>query len=442
MTKLGRMKLEAWKLEDLKHPAFNPRAIKEKNAERLGGSLDEFGLVQPIVVNRKTGDVLGGNQRLEQLRARGVETTDVVVVELDDARARALCLALNNPRAQGHFTAEGLGMLRDLESALPDLVNTTGLAELGKDFAKAFKKTASDEAVEVAPPEPPERPITQPGDVWRLGPHRLMCGDSTKPEDVARLMGDERAAAIVTDPPYAIYGSSTGIASDITDDKMVRPFFRDVLEASTRVLRSFGHLYACCDWRSWSSWWEVAKGTGFAPKNMIVWDKGGGLGGMYANAHELLFFASLRPMRRAMTQKIAGERNVAGSNVWRIGRANLNETGGQREHNAQKPIALFAKAIEGSTDAGELVVDLFIGSGTAIAAAEQTGRVCYGMEVAPAYCDVAVARWEKLTGKKATREGQAPTKKKTARRKKAAKKKTAKKKPAAKKSAAKKGAKK
>ena len=434
MKSLGRLKLKPMKLSELKPAPYNPRAIKEKNAERLGASLDAFGLVQPIIVNTRTGHVVGGHQRLEALEARGIETTDVVVVDLDDAQERALCIALNNPRAQGHFTAEGLGLLKDLESSLPDLMQTTGLAELGKDFARTFKKSQTDELVEVAPPEPPAKPKTKPGDLWQLGEHRLLCGDSTKAEDVARLMGDRRAAVVVTDPPYAIYGSSTGIASDITDDKMVRPFFRAVLESATRCLESFGHLYVCCDWRSWSSWWEVAKGTGFAPKNMIVWDKGGGLGGMYANAHELLFFASLRPMRRAMTQKISGERNASGSNVWRIGRANRDETGGEREHNAQKPVALFAKAIEGSnTPAGSLVVDLFVGSGTIYAAAEQTGRVAYGMEQDERYCDVAVARWEKLTGKKATRArppSSKPAKKKST--KKTARKKTARKKGASK----------
>jgi len=229
--------------------------------------------------------------------------------------------------------------------------------------------------------------------------HRLLCGDSTKAEDVERLMDGVRADAIFTDPPYAIFGSSTGIAADITDDKMVRPFFRDILRTCAVTLKQFGHLYVCCDWRSWASWWEVAKGTGFAPKNMIVWDKAGGLGTMYTNCHELMFFASLKPMREQMTQKISGERTVNGSNIWRINRAGQEEGGGtKRKHNAQKPVELMQTAMKASTDQGEIVADFFLGSGSTLIAADHLGRKCYGMEIDPGYCDVIIDRWETLTG--------------------------------------------
>ena len=124
---------------------------------------------------------------------------------------------------------------------------------------------------------------------------------------------------------------------------------------------------------------------------------------MYANCHELVFFASSRPTREKMTQKITGERLVSGPNVWRINRASGAETGGVRKHNAQKPVELMGIAIEKSSDHGQLVTDFFLGSGSTLIAAEQLGRRCYGIEISPAYCDVIVERWENLTGGKAKR---------------------------------------
>ena len=234
--------------------------------------------------------------------------------------------------------------------------------------------------------------------------HRLLCGDSTKAEDVEQLMDGVLADAVFTDPPYAIYGSSSGIAADIADDKMVRPLFRSVVKTAAKVLKAFGHVYICCDWRSYASWWEVAKGSGLSVKNMIVWDKASGLGGMFANCHELIFFASHRPLRSGMTQKIRGERMVMGSNIWRINRvSNTGEV--KKEHNAQKPLQLVMNALNASTDPGELVVDFFAGSGTTLIACENAHRRCYSMEIDPAYCDVIVRRYEQSTGEKAVRNG-------------------------------------
>jgi DNA modification methylase len=254
----------------------------------------------------------------------------------------------------------------------------------------------SDELAEL-----PDDPITQPGDLVELGAHRLICGDSTEPAVIDRLLSNGRVDCVVTDPPYAIYGSSTGLASEVADDKMVRPFFRAALKSAARALIPFGHLYVCCDWRSWSSWWEVCKGTGLAPKNMIVWDKGGsGLGNNYANTHELLFYCAAIPRRTRMTVDNPGQRPVLDTNVWRIARV---PSGEERIHNAQKPVELFTRALENSTVPGERVLDLFAGSGTILVAAEQTERVAFVADSDPAWADAAIARWERLTGKKAKR---------------------------------------
>jgi len=248
------------------------------------------------------------------------------------------------------------------------------------------------------------------GDLYQLGEHRLLVGDCTKLGDVRRLMVGptgplERAVCIVTDPPYAIYGSSSGIESDVADDKMVRPFFRDILTAVVASCEAFAHFYICCDWRSWSSWWEVARGTPCRPKNMIVWDKAGGLGANYANCHELLMFGSLVPMRTTMrTDKgVVGMRTTKGSNIWRINRALRVEGGEKRAHNAQKPAELYERAFENSSEPGDVVLDLFAGSGTCLIAAQKMGRRCRTMEIEPRWAEYSIARWEAYTGQKAVK---------------------------------------
>lgn len=182
---------------------------------------------------------------------------------------------------------------------------------------------------------------------------------------------------------------------------MVRPFFRDVVKACVQVLEPFGHAYICCDWRSWPSWWEVAKGTGLVAKNVVVWNKNSsGLGSNYANTHEFIGFFSLVPLREQMTQKIVGIRPVFDVNVWSFDRVR-STVDEKREHNAQKPADLFARAITNSAPEGGLVVDFFAGSGTTVVAAHQTGRHAAVMEIDPRWCDVTIARWERLTGLKA-----------------------------------------
>jgi DNA modification methylase len=383
----------------LAHP-FNFRRHPNNQREALRGSLTTLGWVKTILVNRTTGHVLDGHARVEEALAAGEPTVPVTYVELSEEEEH-LALAVLDP------ITEMAVRDNDALAALLEGITTDdpGLLELLQDMQAPMAALAEE------PPrdedytlEPPAEPITKLGDVITIGRHRLVCGDMTDPEVVTLLMEGKRAAAVVTDPPYAVYGSSTGIAADITDDKMVRPFFREIMRRTAEVLKPFGHVYICCDWRSWASWWEVAKGTGIVPKNMIVWDKGGaGLGSNYANAHELLLFGSFVPQRQQMTQKISGMRSVNASNIWRIPRVAAAGSKDGREHNAQKPLQLVTMAIEYSTDPGELVVDFFGGSGTTLIGAEQSDREARLLEISPAYCDVIVNRWQRLTGLTAER---------------------------------------
>jgi DNA modification methylase len=391
------------KPEDLLANPLNFRRHPGTQMDALRGSMKELGWLKTILINKTTGHVLDGHARVEEAMRQGLPSIPATIVELSPEEER-LALAVLDPITEMATRDQDI-----LDQLLADVeTQDAGLQALLDELAgKEPEPPASGPKEGDDPdwtPDAAGTPITQPGDLWTLGRHRLLCGDSTKPEDVDRLTEGARVDCVFTDPPYAIYGSSTGIAADITDDKMVRPFFRDVVVQSTRVLKPFGHLYICCDWRSWASWWEVCKGTGITAKNMVVWDKGGGMGSMYANAHELLLFASFRPLRENMSQKITGERTCQGSsNIWRVSRAGKDETGEKRQHNAQKPVGLVTIALKNSTDPGDTMLDFFGGSGTTMVAAEQDDRRALLMEMEPKWCDLIVSRWEALTGQKAER---------------------------------------
>ena len=248
---------------------------------------------------------------------------------------------------------------------------------------------ASPEIVEDEVPEPPADPITKPGDLWILGEHRVLCGDSTKADEVARLMDGAKADACVTDPPFAIMGSSTGAKND---PSLIRPFFRMFWQA----IRSTGafDVYMFCDWRSFPTIHNEADGWDI--KDVIVWDKkSGGLGNPYRRRHEFIVFARPATSDKKMMGRTVGGVSITDDDVWSCERVS------DKDHNAQKPIQIVARCIENSTLSKGLVFEPCGGSGTTLIGAEQTKRKCYGMEISPAYCDVIVKRWETLTGKKA-----------------------------------------
>ncbi|EJW16921.1 site-specific DNA-methyltransferase [Paenibacillus alvei] len=242
------------------------------------------------------------------------------------------------------------------------------------------------------------------GSIFKLGRHRLMCGDSTLAQDVAKLMDGQQADMCFTDPPYAAFGSSNGMINGIVDTKMVEPFMRAVLGGIKSITKDFAHIYVCCDYRSYPAWRKSADVLFLPLKNLIVWVKtrGGGLGSHYTHCHEFVMFFHREPdiNKIAMKDKKSGARRVNGrGNVWFYNKVirKLSE----KLHNAEKPLQMVIDAIENSSDKGDMVVDLFGGSGTTLIASEQTERVCYMMEVEPENCLTIIKRWEQETGEKA-----------------------------------------
>jgi len=378
---------------DVKPWEKNP---KKHNIPAIIASIKRFGRMKPISVQKGTMMVIAGHGRLMAMKQMGFETIPITEHEMPDAEAKAYALVDNETTISGGWDDALLKVdLQEIKLELPDL----DMADFGFSEKQTGISAKEDNFDTEAALKQIEEPITKLGDVITLGEHRLMCGDSTKKEDVDRLMQGKKADMTFTDPPYSIMGSSTGLA-DMEDDNMVAPFFKALTRAISDNTKLNGHVYICCNWKSYPSILHNLHRS-LVPKNLIVWHKPNArLGSWYSSSHELISLLSNDGISKHLTTRTGKARPILGeSNVWTIP-INTNE---EREHFATKPMAVPQKAIEKSSDKSELVLDIFGGSGTTLMVCENSGRVCYMMEISPRYCDVIVKRWEDLTGLKAVR---------------------------------------
>jgi len=392
---MSEINITYYNANDLVMAEYNPRQLTKDQYTQLKDSINRFGLVDPLIVNKnkdRKNILVGGHQRLRIAKEIGLESIPCVEIDLSFDQEKELNIRLNKNVGEWDY------------DALANHFDVGELTEWGfsNDELQFYEDEPTvgliddDEIPEV------EEPITQAGDLWILGEHRLLCGDATKKEDVDILMDGKKADMVFTDPPYALFGNSTGVAG-ITDDKMVRPFFRDIFNMCRTNTKLYGHIYVCCDWHSAFSLEGVARESKLTAKNLCIWDKGdGGVGAMYQQCYEMIWFLANSPIAtktHGVKKKGSGERTINGKpNIWRYKRATKN-----RKHNAQKPVEMISNAINNSSDINEICIDMFLGSGSTLIACEKTNRKCYGMEIDPHYCDVIVKRWEEFSGKKAER---------------------------------------
>lgn len=386
----------------------HPDNVNAGDVEFIAGSIDEHGFFGAVMVQRSSRRIIWGEHRWRAAVARGARTLPMFLADVDDDTARRIMLIDNEATRKGKNRPDDLArLLQELEQAPRGLTGTgfgtDDLAALLADLEASGQPEPVRRQVEFEAWDghKPTKPTAEWGDLWTVGEHRIVCGDSFDPDFVGLLTEGTPVDLVVCDPPYAIYGSATGIASDIADDAMVRPFFREMWRTIHGVLEDFGHAYVCCDWRSYPAMRETSKGTGMDPKNCIVWDKGGaGLGSNYANTHEFVAFHARIPPSGAMTgSRKTGQRPVFASNVMRHNRP----TGDDRQHNAAKPVPLLRDLITNSSEPGQRVLDLFAGSGSTALAAIAEERVALCMEKEPGMVDVIVRRLEKATGLTAAR---------------------------------------
>ena len=366
----------------------NARKHSARNLEAIAASLLKFGQRKPLVVHR--GVVLAGNGTLEAARSLGWTEIDVAEVpdDWDMDTAKAYALADNRTAELAEWDESELAkQLLELQDADWDIT------ELGFDIPALADIEPGDED-EI--PEPPVEPKTKLGDIYQLGRHRLMCGDSTDAATVNRLMDGVKADMVFTDPPYGVeYTGGMQFKDGKVETKsreMIKNDDVDIYQDVMRVLSEFsnGPCYIWFAGTKAAKLYEAAEKYGDIHA-LLIWVKNGGYGALNANykkKHEPCLY--WKP--KGKTLNFAGA--TTETTIWEI-----DKDGKNKLHPTQKPVALATKAI--SNHNSKTVLDLFGGSGATLIAAEQLNRICYMMELDPKYCDVIVTRWENLTGLKA-----------------------------------------
>ena len=398
-----KQKIEYVKTKELVPYARNSRTHSDEQIAQICASIKEFGFTNPILIDDE-GVIIAGHGRT--MAAQRLQMKDVPCLRLShltEAQKKAYVIADNKLALNAGWDDEMLAIeLKELKLEDFDL-SLTGFDgdELSALLAEAVEEGLTDED---SVPELPENPVTVDGDVWLLGNHRLMCGDSTSIDSVETLMEGKMANMIFTDPPYnADYSSRVdksrrkplgGILNDNMSTEAFDEFLLDINSIHWRMLVEGGSIYECIDWKRYPQMVSVFS-EAFTHKSMIVWNKNYfGLGTYYRTKHEIILFG------------VKGEK----PNVWNAGHDEMDVWDVNREkvsnyqHPTQKPIEIPERAIKNSSKQSDVVMDLFMGSGSTLIACEKNHRQCRGMELDPKYCDVIINRWEDFTGKNAIHE--------------------------------------
>lgn len=397
----------------------NARLHPDSNLEAIKGSLELFGQVEPLVVQQGTHRVIGGNGRLTAMRQLGWKKAEVAYIDCTDAQATALGLALNRTAETAAWDTDTLAELVERCRAEAIAVESFGFDShaIDKIIARA-ERDAQAEAVwdEAQTEQVPEKPApdddpgeapkdsrVKRGDIWALGPHRLICADASDHNAVTGLMGGQKADMIFTDPPYNCGGENKMVASsirkgyaDLKAAEWDQAFdFADVEQNMLSIMADSCSVYVCTSHHlfgqimAWMKTWSDHD-------NFCVWAKSNPMPSLqkrhYTWCSELICYAT----RGKHTFNFPQEGHTL--NVWNLPKSVKNDL-----HPTMKPVAVPAHAIRHSSKPGDIVVDLFGGAGSTLLACEQLGRTCYMSEISELHCETILRRYERETGKKATR---------------------------------------
>lgn len=377
MKKKIEWHIEKKKLSELNPYEHNPRKLTEKGMADLKRSIDKFGLAEPIIINLDN-TIIGGHARFFTLLKNNDNDNAVLDcyvpnIMLTPKEVQELNIRLNKNIA-GEF---------DLE-VLADAFKFDDLLEWGFESdeldASEWGEQKTDEELDDVP-EPKKNAVSKLGDIFLLdGKHRVMCGDSTKREDVANLMDGKKADMCFTDPPFNIsYQDLKHRHKKIANDKMDENDFDGFLTLIYNVIPE--NSYVCCNWQSYPPFFNIARLSNKPVKSCIVWDKKIPAQNLdkYYKRHEFILYHG----------KFGGQKTLRGDVI---------ELKRQRSklHPTVKPIELVEIFIEDGSYLGDYVLDLFLGSGSTLIACEQTNRICYGMEIDPIYVDVILRRYYNL----------------------------------------------
>lgn len=367
-----------------------PGNARRGDVEAIKESLIENGQYKPILVQRSTGFVLVGNHTMDAAEDLGWQKIAVLYLDVDDDHARRIVLADNATSDKAGYDEQ---LLVDL---LKDVEDFSGTGFTVDEFADLLKNTAPVEVVEDIVPDPPAKPKTKPGDLIELGYHRLICGDATDEAVVAQLMGDELAHVVYTDPPYGVSyegGQNAKKRTKLAGDESTELYGR-----ALQVARTFSDdrapVYLWFAGTRGSAAYAAVEAAGLEVRALIIWHK--------LNAHFGAYMSQYMPKHEPMLYAVPKSARWHGPanevTVWEHPQPARSE-----HHPTEKPVELGERVLRNSSLTGEIVLDLFGGSGSTLIAAEKRNRAARVVELEPSYCDVIVDRWEQLTGEKAKR---------------------------------------
>ena len=387
------MVIERKHTADLIPADYNPRKdLKPGDAEyeKLKRSIEQFGYVEPVIWNQTTGRVVGGHQRLKVLMDMGMTEVDCVVVAMDEEKEKALNIALN--KISGDWDKDKLALLiADLQGADFD-VSLTGFepAEIDALFKDTLKDGVKDDDFDVGA-ELAQPTMTKPGDIWTLGRHRLICGDSTKAETYDLLMGSTKANLVITDPPYNV--NYEGSAGKIKNDNMAdEAFYNFLLDAYTQMhsaMADDASIYVFHADTEGLNFRKAFADAGFYLSGCCIWKKQSLVLGRspYQWQHEPCLYGW---KKNGKHQWYTGRKETT---IWEFDKPKKNG-----DHPTMKPIPLLAYPIMNSSMSNSVVLDPFGGSGSTLIACEQTDRICYTIELDEKFCDVIVKRYIEQVG--------------------------------------------
>lgn len=395
----------------------NAKKHPDKQVNQIADSIREFGFNQPIVVD-KAGVIIVGHGRYMAAHLLGIDMVPVVVVDITEEQAKAYRLADNKLNESEWDMELVIAELKGLTLASVDLT--------GFDRRLVLNNDEKDDDV----PPLPDTAVTKEGDLYELGMHRLLCGDSTKQADVLTLMQGAKADMLFTDPPYNVNykgsgkNTSEGILNDKMEDAAFRSFLTDAFRNVHEVTKEGGALYVFHSSTTQRIFEEALNANGLEVITQLIWNKpSAGLGAnAYRSKHEPFFYAGVK----GTTPQFYGDRTHSTildlhktedqlmkwvkqekkaeaegrTTIWSMKRAPTKDY----VHPTQKPVEIIMYALSNSSKVGDIVLDPFLGSGSTLIACEKTNRACYGMELDPKYVDVIVSRYVEYTGNRTIRK--------------------------------------
>lgn len=398
------MHIEQLATDSLTHYARNSRTHSEQQINQIAASLQEFGFCNPVLIDA-SGEIIAGHGRVMAAKQIGLEQIPCIRLgHLTPDQKRAYVIADNKLAENAGWDVDALhSEIAALSAAEFDTLLLGFEAEEIKGLLDYIEPTIGQTDPDDIPPEP-EQTITQPGDIWQLGNHRIICGDSTDAATVTALLKDESPHLMVTDPPYGVEYDATWRNEAICANrgKIGARAIGAVLNDNRADWREAWALFPGDVAYVWHApgplqfeVFDSLYGAGFVIRNQIIWAKSHLVigRGHYHSQHEACWYAA----KKGKTSHWSGDRKQ--TTLWNIPKPTKSETG----HSTQKPVECMLRPIRNNSKPGDAVYEPFSGSGTTIIAAEMSGRRCFAVELHPAYVDIAVTRWENFTGQKAVK---------------------------------------